>query len=56
MAYEKTRKKMEAYGLSDADIREIVDTYADELTEQEPYAVNAIATARSLAEEFATEE
>ena len=56
MAYEKTRALMEKHNLDDASLLEIIDTYADELAAQEPYATNAISTTRTLSEEFGTED
>ena len=56
MAYEKTRALMAKHDLDDSSLREIIGTYAEELEAQEPHATNAIGTARTLSEEFGTED
>lgn len=54
-AYEKTFTLMTRLRLSDSDVMELMQAYAEDTAAAEPDAVNAINSARYLAENFAVE-
>lgn len=48
-AYQKLKNIRALHGVDGDELREIIEIYADCLEDSEPYAVNAIAEARSTA-------
>lgn len=49
MPYPKTLKAMAEALIEHTELRDILEVYADELQEQEPYATNTIRTLRDAA-------
>lgn len=53
--YQKTFTLMTRLRLSDSDVMELMQAYAEDTAAAEPDAVNAINSARYLAETFSVE-